>query len=160
MRIWSFSLILPVFLSVYTAKAQSNSVATGGDFSGAGGSIGFTVGQIDYKNQETSSGKFTQGVQQPIEIFNLGTDGPSDIQLYMAVYPNPSASTVYLDIGGLASLDLEYTLMDIHFRKIYSERITLAQTPISVERLANATYLLRVAKDKKPLKTFKIIVNN
>ena len=50
--------------------AQSETSATGGDGTGTGGSISFTVGLIDFVNDSAAGGRISEGVQQPYLIRN------------------------------------------------------------------------------------------
>ena len=55
-----FSIAIPTGL-----LAQQNSVSAGGDVSGSGGTVSFSVGQIDYLSITGAGGSVAQGVQQP-----------------------------------------------------------------------------------------------
>src|SRR5687767_5435176 len=85
-----------LFGSVYMF-AQQNTDAAGGNATGSGGSVSYSVGQIDYNYQTGSNGNLNQGLQQPYEIFISGVDDPA-IQLGLSVYPNPSTNVLYLKI--------------------------------------------------------------
>ena len=50
--------------------------------------------------------------------------------------------------------------LDINGRQIQKQKITLTETPIQLENLASAIYMLQVLDKNKLLKTFKIIKNN
>lgn len=50
-------------------QAQQTVPATGGNATGSGGTVNYTVGQAAYTTQTGSNGTITQGVQQPFEIW-------------------------------------------------------------------------------------------
>jgi len=50
-------------------QEQQAILATGGNATGSGGTVSYTVGQAAYITQTGSGGTVTQGVQQPFEIW-------------------------------------------------------------------------------------------
>ena len=82
-------------------QAQNNSVTAGGDASGSGGSISYSIGQVDYIQATGSGGTANQGVQQPIEIYVLGNDEFSNIELSAVIFPNPTSNYVTLSINDM-----------------------------------------------------------
>ncbi|MCB0409870.1 MAG: hypothetical protein KDD29_06595, partial [Flavobacteriales bacterium] len=48
--------------------AQENTVSSGGDALGVGGSASYSVGQVVYTTHTGVNGSIAQGVQQPYEI--------------------------------------------------------------------------------------------
>lgn len=143
--------------------AQQTVVTAGGNATGPGGSASFSIGQVVYTASTGSGGSENQGVQHPLEILTVGTDNFPEIKLQMAVYPNPTTSFVNLKIDPSAELSLEslsYQLYDLSGKHIYNQKITNAETVISLENLVTAIYFLTVTHKNKPVKTFKIIKNN
>lgn len=49
-------------------QAQENTTASGGNATGIGGAIDYSVGQVVYTTQTGAPGSVTQGVQQPYEL--------------------------------------------------------------------------------------------
>lgn len=137
--------------------SQLGPVATGGEATGSGGTVSFSVGQIDYINVAVSAGTVSQGLQQPFEIYII-TGNAEDLSGYsMVVYPNPTAARLILEITGREVADLTYSLTDIHGHSLLQEVITDPKTMISMEHLAVATYFLSVMRNEKTVKSFKII---
>ncbi len=153
--------IITLLLLFYFSNliAQQATVATGGNAFGNNGSSSYSIGQVAYTNQVGNNGKVNQGIQQPFEIFTLGTDDFPEITLEMVVFPNPTTAFVNLSIPNYTSENLKYQLFDINGRVIQNQKITQSETSISLAELANAIYLLQVSDDNKLLKTFKIIKN-
>lgn len=82
-----------------TAQAQQATTDTGGNASGSGGSVAYSVGQIVYTTNTSTNGSVAQGVQQPYEIsIVLGIDNHS-INLELTAYPNPTAHFLTLNVG-------------------------------------------------------------
>ncbi|GAB5399654.1 MAG: hypothetical protein Aureis2KO_12390 [Aureisphaera sp.] len=134
-------------------------MATGGEAIGSGGTISYSVGQIDYSQTEGSGGTISQGLQQPFEIFVLGTDEHPNIQIEMAVYPNPTRSNLTLRLNSIPLDGIRITLFDLLGRSLYEHTVISEETIIPMETLTSSTYLLMVRDDKSLLKTFKIIKN-
>jgi len=146
--------------SLTSVRAQEATVASGGIASNTSGTVNYSVGQIVYTTNSESIGSVSQGIQQPYEIFSLGTDDFPNISLKMLVYPNPTISLVNLEIQGLTYNTLEYQLFDIMGKEISTQKISQSETQIPLENLPAATYLLNVSDQTKIIKTFKIIKTN
>ena len=153
LKVIVFSLL---FLVEFTF-AQSVLTATGGEAVGTGGSLSYTIGQVNYIKASGIGGTASQGVQQAFTITVLGNDDFSSIELKAVVFPNPTTNYINLIITNVASEDLSYRLFDINRRLISSHKITSQETIIPMERLASATYLLYVLDQNSQLKVFKII---
>jgi hypothetical protein len=147
------------FLFFLKANAQQSLNAAGGDATGSNGKISYTIGQIDYVSATGSNGSVSQGVQQPFEIFTLGTDDFPNIILQAIVYPNPTSSNINLIIENYSIDNLHYNLYDIQGRSIANQKIIQQETNITMENLQSANYFLQVFDNNKTLKTFKIIKN-
>lgn len=146
--------------SLASVRAQEATVASGGIASNTSGTVNYSVGQIAYTTNSESIGSVSQGIQQPYEIFSLGTDDFPNISLKILVYPNPTISLVNLEIQGLTYNTLEYQLFDIMGKEISNQKISQSETQIPLENLPTATYLLNVSDQTKIIKTFKIIKTN
>ena len=151
--------LLASFLFFLKANAQQSLNAAGGDATGSNGKISYSIGQIDYVSATGSNGSVSQGVQQPFEIFTLGTDDFPNIILQAIVYPNPTSSNINLIIENYSIDNLHYNLYDIQGRSIANQKITQQGTNITMENLQSANYFLQVFDNNKTLKTFKIIKN-
>lgn len=149
--------LLFLLFSISYTYAQQSVNASGGNGTGTGGSVSFTVGQIDYVSASGSNGSITQGVQQPFEIFTLGNNDYPTIQLQAIVYPNPTTENVNLSITNFSLENLEYDLYDVTGKLISHQKITANETQISMENLSAGNYFIAVNENSKNLKTFKII---
>jgi hypothetical protein len=141
-----------------TSQAQATT-ATGGDASGSGGTVAYSVGQIVYTTNTGTAGSVAQGVQQPYEIsIVLGIDNHS-INLELTAYPNPTTNYLTLNIGKAEVSTLNFQLYDISGKIIESRKIISNSETIGTENLPSATYFLKVNNDNNEVKTFKIIKN-
>ena len=140
--------------------AQKNTVTSGGEATGSGGTVSYSIGQIDYTQQSGSNGNVNQGLQQPYEIFIVGIDDNKEISLEMVLYPNPTDSDIKLKIDQAFVGNLTYQLFDLNGRQLVNEKIINAVTSIRTSTLSSATYFLHVSDETQVIKTFKIIKNN
>lgn len=153
-------MYLCIGISLTDVHGQEATVASGSSVSGAGGSISYSLGQIDYTTNVSPSGTISQGVQQPIEIYSLSTGDFTNIHLQILVYPNPTANLITLLIKDVASNSFEYQLFDLTGSQIVAKKISHAETQIPLENLPEATYLLNVMHNNKIVRSFKIIKTN
>lgn len=155
-------LLVCLFLgtSLTNVRAQEATVATGGNGSNTSGSLNYSIGQIVYSTNSGVTGSVSQGIQQPYEIFTLGTDNFPNISLQMVLYPNPTTSSVSLKIENLTFSTLEYQLFDLNGRQISNQKISKSETQIPLENLPSATYFLNISDRNKIIKSFKIIKTN
>jgi hypothetical protein len=142
-----------------TAQAQQATTATGGDASGSGGTVAYSLGQIVYTTNTGTNGSVAQGVQQPYEIsIVLGIEDNS-INLELVAYPNPTNNFLTLNVGKAELSTLNFQLYDILGKLIESRKIISSTETIGMGNLPSATYFLKVSNNNNEVKTFKIIKN-
>ncbi len=146
-------------LGVLEINAQQASVAAGGDATGAGGSVAYSVGQVVYTYSTGTTGSVNQGVQQPFELLSVGISSHDDISLSMTVYPNPSVSVVNLNVGKQDLQNLTLQLFDLQGKLLYAQKISNSETAIKMEEYNAGNYFLKISNSNEELKTFKIIKN-
>jgi hypothetical protein len=138
--------------------AQSAVVAAGGDASGNGGSVSFSVGQPFYIQLNGSDGSVSQGLQQPYEIsVSTALNQTHGIQLNMSVFPNPTTDFLTLTLGNDVSSNFEYYLYDINGKLMENKGITGNTTPIDMHNYHSSIYFLKVLQNSLEVKVFKII---
>ncbi|MEI6090137.1 MAG: T9SS type A sorting domain-containing protein [bacterium] len=141
--------------------AQESIPASGGNASGTGGSISYTVGQVVYKTNSGTTGSEAQGVQQPYEISVVSVlDEPKGITLKCSAYPNPVADFLKLTIENLSTVSLTYQLYDVNAKLLDNKKIEGNETRISMSNFSAGTYFLKVTNSNNlEVKSFKIIKN-
>ena len=151
---------LLLFISVYV-HAQQGLNAAGGNAIGSGGSINYSIGQIDYISANGFTGTIIQGLQQPYEIAEITMTLPEPNQaLYTAtVYPNPMADFIILKIENPEKYKFNYELYNASGNPLLQNVITSSQTTISMSELPNACYYLKILNNRSEEKIFKIIKN-
>ena len=152
------SILLALLLSTtLSIIAQETAPSTDGDTSGSGGAFSFTVGQVFYTTNTSSTGSVSQGMQQAFEIQTRSNPSLSTVQLTAVTYPNPSTDYLVLKITDTAIENLQYTLFDLNGKTIISKSITTSSTEITMKNYSTGIYLLKLTKKNQLIKTFKII---
>jgi len=142
------------------SHAQKAIPASGGNASGTGGSVSYTIGQLLYTTHSGTNGSVAEGVQQPYEIsIIVGIEQAKDITLVCMAYPNPTTDLLILEVENTNREKLFFQLYDLTGKQLVSKRLVDIRTTISMAHLAPATYFLKVRNNQRILKTFKIIKN-
>jgi hypothetical protein len=154
-------LLLVGFLCLVIVQGQSTNPATGGNASGAGGTVSYTIGQLVYTTNTGTGGSLAQGVQQPFEISVVtAIEQTKDIILICSVYPNPTTDFLILSIENYDSDKFSYRLYDINGNILEYKRIVDNETRITMGNHAPGTYFIKITDYNKKVKTFKIIKTN
>jgi hypothetical protein len=157
------NLFCHLFLSclvVSIVQAQSTIPASGGNATGAGGSVSYTVGQVVYITNSGTNGTVSQGVQQPYEISAVtALKEALGIILECSVYPNPATNFIKLKVEGYDCDNLKYLLFDMKGKLLLDNKVNGVETLIPMGNLLSGTYFLKVIDKNKEVKTFKIIKN-
>ena len=152
-------LLVTGFLSVGYAQAQQSANAAGGDATGSGGTVAYSVGQVVYTANNSPSGTVSQGVQQAYEIFLIGIN-ETELNSSLSVFPNPILDNLTLQISDYNNEKLSYQLFDIQGKQLSNGQVTAQQTLIDMNGLPSATYLINVVnQENKKVQSFKIIKN-
>ena len=150
-------LFAAVVLTFLETNAQQDVSTSGGNASGSNGNLSYTIGQVAYTTSIGSNGSVAQGLQQAFEIQTvLGIDN-FNINLQLAVYPNPTTNWLQLEVKNTDFLNLSYQLFDLNGRVIYNQKITSKTSSIQMEELPQAIFLLKVFDGNNEIKTFKIL---
>jgi len=151
-------IILLCSLCIASLQAQETIPATGGNATGSGGSVSYTIGQITYQTISGSNGTVAQGVQQPYEISVVtAVENTEGITLEYKVYPNPTRGLITLTIKPYNNENLNYRLYDLNGILLQDKKVESEENEISMQNLLSAIYFLKVIKDNKEVKVFKII---
>jgi hypothetical protein len=147
------------FLSAGFAQAQQSANAAGGDATGSGGSVAYSVGQVVYTANNGPTGTVSQGVQQAYEIFLIGIN-ETELNNSLSVFPNPIVDNLTLQISDYNNEKLSYRLFDLQGKLLSKGQIIDQQTQIKTASLPPATYFIEVLnQENKQVQSFKIIKN-
>jgi len=151
-------IILAGFCACFSliSLAQKNTVSSGGDATGSGGSASYSVGQIDYINSTGSNGSVNQGVQQPYEFFKVGLSEASLMNVNL--YPNPTNEFIILQLEDFTN-DISYTLYDGNGKLVAEGNIEADKTQIDMRNFARGQYHLSIKNATNDIQSIKIIKN-
>jgi hypothetical protein len=149
-------LLFTLLLVAGLAHAQESTNTSGGEATGSGGSVSYSVGQVVYTTNAGSSGSVAQGVQHAYEINVVGI---IDKQLNIALnaYPNPTTDVLTLQISNYDNEKLMYQLYDLNGKLLSSAQIIAQQTQINTATLPTSTYFIDVLnQENQKVQSFKI----
>jgi len=154
------SAVLLFWLGLAGLQAQAVIPATGGNASGIGGLVSYSVGQVFYTTNRGTNGSVAQGVQQAFEITDLtGIETPRGITLQYSAFPNPTSGFLKLKVEDFNMENLFYQLYDMSGKLLEYKMVKENETIIVMSQLVSATYFLKVIQNTKEVKSFKIIKN-
>lgn len=143
-------------LGLMVGYAQQATTASGGDASGSGGSVAYSVGQLVYTTNTGTTGSVAQGVQHAFDIYAVGIE---DIVwgFSLSVFPNPTADQLTLSIENYPHEPLTYQLYDLQGKLLASQPIQAIETEIPFSHLPAAVYFLHVLQENQRVQSFKIV---
>jgi hypothetical protein len=154
----NISTVILLWFGITGLQAQETVPVTGGNISGNGGSVSYTVGQVFCQTHAGTNGLVDEGIQQPYWISKVtDIEKAKDINLSALVCPNPVKNHLVLIVENVELLALHFQLFDEQGKLLQCEEITDNQTSITMGYLLPSTYFLKVIQGNKELKTFKII---
>lgn len=157
-RLTLTGILFFLFAGLSVLKAQESIPAAGGTITGSGGSVSYTVGQVAYTTVTGTGGTVSQGVQQPY-VISVISEVPeaSEIRLDCSVFPNPASEYVMLKIDNLELNNLACQLFDGEGRLLQNITIEDKLTTIQMDKLLRTTYFLKIMKEGREIKVFKIV---
>lgn len=139
------------------AQAQESANASGGDATGSGGAVAYSIGQVVYTTNTGSNGSVAQGVQHAYEIFTVGIKETA-LNISLTAFPNPTTDNLTLQISDYNNEKLSYQLFDMQGKQLSNGQIVAQQTQINMNNLPTATYFINVVnQENREVKSFKII---
>jgi hypothetical protein len=139
--------------------AQQTVSSAGKEGNGTGGAVSYTIGQVAYTTiTDGVNGSVAQGVQQPYEISVVtALEEANDISLEFSVYPNPAKDYLILKIEGEVKTQCIASLYNINGNLLQTIKVESNVTTISMQSNLPGTYILKITRANKEIKTFKII---
>jgi hypothetical protein len=147
------------FLSVISmaCSAQEAVLPSGGDASGIGGSLSYSVGQAAYTILSDGNHTIVQGVQQPYEISIVIGVPEVTVMENVQLFPNPTVNEIILNLNYTSGL--YYKIIDVKGLLMESRLISSDQTIIDMSRYSPSTYLLQLIQGNNTIQTYQIIKN-
>ena len=107
-------VLLIIFILIFVAvKAQETVPVSGGQATGLGGTISYTIGQLVYTNPSNAAGSLNQGIQKSIEFITLSNPELTALTLNAVTYPNPTSESIILALKPGKLTGLSYIMYDL-----------------------------------------------
>ena len=153
------TLVSLVLMGFGALQAQEALLSSGGDATGTGGTLAYSVGQlVTDEMSEPNKGSVALGLQHTFEIITLSTSNFATA-FGLKIFPNPVTQNLKLNIENYNNETLFAELFDTAGRSILKQKINANTTSFDVSNLRSASYILSVSKNGQQLKTYKIIKN-
>lgn len=160
----NISLLIFSFISIQVAFCQSitpDVISSAGDFfqpNVNGPSLSWTLGET-VSETFTDAGNnniLTQGFQQ--SNYDIVAIETFEDNLNISLYPNPTSHFLNLEWEISGSSDIIIELFDINGKLLINKTFieNIAKKQINISEYPSATYLLKVTKGDKVVKTYKI----
>ncbi|MBK6949589.1 MAG: T9SS type A sorting domain-containing protein [Haliscomenobacter sp.] len=153
----AFFLIL--FFCGPLCLSQTNIIGGGGNGSGTGGTMSFSVGQLLVGAVYGPTGSVDYGAESPFEIFVITPVVERQLSAQIRAFPNPFSGELNLEVRSLENKPMEYYLVDSAGRVVHRGKLQAVNTPFDFNGLAPGIYFLRIQTREQLLKTIKIIKN-
>ncbi len=152
------AIIFICFFGVTVLHSQETFLSTGGVVTGSGGTISYSVGQVNYITITGTNGTVAQGVQQPYEISALtAVQKIPGINIECFVYPNPTNGFIKLIIEPFDFGNIRFQLFDIKGVMLQNTKIESKETELIMETLPPSVYFLKIFSNNIEVKVFKIV---
>jgi len=156
---FNFFIFFSLILISNISYCQQDAVASGSVATGVGGTVCYSIGQIDYANSNGAGGIVTQGVQQPYEIYITTGLEEMNVNILVSTSPNPTNESIVLTLESLDLQNVSYQLYDSQGKLLSDNKVTDNNSTIQMSELPSALYFIKVLNQNKEIKTFKIIKN-
>jgi len=150
---------LSLFLAGFSIQvsAQETFNTSGANISGTTGSVTASIGQSFYETTSSSVGSVASGVQIPYEITSTLGTSITEINLSLAIFPNPTADILNLKVGFKDYDKYRYDIFDNSGKLLTGKSILQEKTSIAMGAYPAAVYYLKISKDGKVIKIFKVL---
>lgn len=154
----SLMLAGPALTYLQAQQIHASVNTSGGNASGTGGSVSYSVGQVFNTTAFGTNGSVSEGVQQPFEISVFtGLKDNEAINLFFAAYPNPTKGNLTLKIENFETNTFSYQLCDVNGKIIRNEKLTEKISIVDLSDMKSGAYFIKVTNNRNAGKTFKII---
>ena len=148
MKISVFIFISTLVSSLFS-QTSINTIGTSEKSSA--GSVSFSIGQTVFN----FSNGINEGVQQPIELFQLNSE-KNNHNNNVTFYPNPTSQKIFvnLDIPLIGSEC--YTIISADGKLVLSGKL-VKENEINISSLPSAIYIFSIIQNKNSIQSYKLI---
>lgn len=151
-------LLVTILISKLSPSVQAQEViaSSGNHFQNEYFSISWTLGETVIETYSSADMIVTQGFQQPVIVVSTMTEEPG-LEFQVTAYPNPTSAHVNISTELWEGENLMYRVYDMQGRFVIRNKLLGSQTRVAFDDLQPGTYFLKITRDEKPVKTFKIM---
>ncbi len=161
MKYWPIILIFFIYFNAIGQSDALNTLnrgyASGGEATGAVGTISYSVGQVFYSYMEAGNSSISAGVQQASDQNSNLSLEDSQVEIIVSVYPNPVTDYAIISISDYQDKELMYHIYNLQGRLILMDVLNSDHTSIYTNDLSASTYFLKISENNQIIKTFKIV---
>ncbi len=154
----TFHFILPLlftFCWINFVKSQQNTLVAGAEATGVG-TVSYSIGQIDFNSNSGSNGSVHQGVQQPLEFFNLSLPEQA-LSFQVILFPNPTLAELHVKLSELQITQNSFVLVDAAGREVLQQEIHQPNFSINMENLSRGSYYLNFFQYNRIVGSYQVI---
>lgn len=152
--------LIPLLLCGLDVKGQNNTGCSGGDKVTKDYTVSYSVGQCLYTAVSQSGYYISSGEQHPMITVSTNSDLDNrQDNLNVIVFPIPVKDKLYLKVTDSELKGLSYLLLDVNGKVIDNNIINQSLLIISMDKCNRGNYFLKIVRNNRELKVFKIIKN-
>lgn len=150
-------LLLFLITTTNFTFSQQSTLSSGNSINNLGGNISYSVGQIDYINNNNGVNSFSEGVQQPYEISEILDTKEFSLISEISIFPNPTFDLLNIEIKNLNQDLLRFEIIDNNGKIVFEEDNIRNSSTINFQKFQCGFYYLKIKSNNKTVKSFKII---
>lgn len=153
-----FNLTLTCLVSL-NLTGQTSVNTSGGDGTGNGGSVAFSIGQVFFQVVEDSQISFSEGVQQAFEISIIdGVEEEKPFSFAISAFPNPIMDVLHIELKDEFSGTVMFQVHDAIGNLIQEGEASSSKFTIQTTNWSGGAYYLHVYNtDSLQSSTLKIV---
>lgn len=150
-------VLLILGVQVYSQEIRRELISTAGEFyTTSNGSLAWSIGQVAVQTHEKGDFVLSQGFHQSNLIVTAIKDSEKE-DLNVKAFPNPVRYKLSIQTESLKNKKIFLELYDIHGSLLLKKKIKTSPITISLANYSPGEYILRIIKNNKPVKSYKII---
>lgn len=152
-------LTTSVLLIALNLKGQTSVNTSGGDGTGNGGSVAFSIGQVFFQVVEDPQISFSEGVQQAFEISIIdGVEEEKPFSFAISAFPNPIMDVLHIELKDEFSGTVMFQVHDAIGNLIQEGEASSSKFTIQTTNWSGGAYYLHVYNtDSLQSSTLKIV---
>ena len=139
-----FTLTLTCLVSL-NLTGQTSVNTCGGDGTGNGGSVAFSIGQVFFQVVEDPQISFSEGVQQAFEISIVdGIEEEDPLSFVISAFPNPTMDVLHIELKDEFTGSVMFQVHDAIGNLIQEGEVSTSKFTIQTTDWSGGAYYLHV----------------